>query len=90
MKLAKLKIRNFRGLKGENIKIEDAHKEQYMSIGNNPTGSKDKPLRAYLFATSINDDNKNSFDCFKWLKDIVEKQEVLHDMNYINTKKIQK
>jgi predicted ATP-dependent endonuclease of OLD family len=63
--------------------FEDAHKEQYKVVGNEIEGNKDKPLRAYLFALSINNENKNDFDCFKWICDIVEKQEIIHDMNYI-------
>ena len=48
---------------------------------------KDKPLRAYKFASSIGDINKENIDCFKWLQDIVDKQEILHDMDYIEKHK---
>ena len=64
--------------------FETAHEEQYKKIGNAIDISKDKPLRAYKFATSIDDTNKENIDCFKWLQDIVGKQEILHDMDYIN------
>jgi predicted ATP-dependent endonuclease of OLD family len=71
-----------------NENFEDAHKEQYENIGNGIGGNKDKPLRAYKFAISITDENKNRYDCFKWLKDIVGDREILHDMNYITKQNI--
>ena len=49
-------------------------------------GGKDKPLQAYKFAQTITESDETP-DCLKWLKDIVEKQEVLHDMNYIESHK---
>jgi len=63
--------------------FETAHEEHYIKIGNAIDISKDKPLQAYKFATSIDDTNKENIDCFKWLQDIVGKQEILHDMDYI-------
>ena len=64
--------------------FETAHEEHYIKIGNAIDISKDKPLQAYKFATSIDDTNKENIDCFKWLQDIVGKQEILHDMDYIH------
>jgi len=50
------------------------------------SGSKDKPLKAYQFVKEVKNED-NIPDCLKWLNDIVGKQEVLHDMNYIETNK---
>ncbi|MDF9830157.1 AAA family ATPase [Parabacteroides sp. PF5-6] len=46
------------------------------------SGGKDKPLKAFQFVKSI-DREKEVPDCLKWLDDIVGKQEILHNMDYI-------
>jgi predicted ATP-dependent endonuclease of OLD family len=61
------------------INFETAHKITL-------SGGKDKPLKAYQFVKSI-DREKEIPDCLKWLDDIVGKQEILHDMDYINSNK---
>lgn len=63
-----------------NINFEDAH--NYTISGN-----KDKPLKAYEFASSINIDS--DYDCLKWLKDIISEKQIIHDMNYIEANKKQ-
>ena len=50
------------------------------------SGGKDKPLKAYQFVKTI-DKDKEIPDCLKWLDDIINKQEIVHDMNYIETNK---
>jgi len=50
------------------------------------SGGKDKPLKAYQFVKQIVRD-KEVPDCLKWLDDIVGKQEILHDMDYIENNK---
>ena len=59
--------------------FEDAH-------GIKLSGGKDKPLKAYKFVQSVNRDEKIP-DCLRWLDDIIEKKEILHDMNYIQSNK---
>jgi len=46
------------------------------------SGGKDKPLKAFQFVKSI-DSEKGIPDCLKWLDDIVGKQEILHNMDYV-------
>lgn len=46
------------------------------------SGSKDKPLKAYQFVTSINRSNSIP-DCLTWLDDILGEKMILHDMAYI-------
>jgi predicted ATP-dependent endonuclease of OLD family len=67
--------------------FETAHKEHYENIGSSVDSNKDKPLRAYKLVSSVDDSNKENIDCFKWLQDIIEKQEILHDMAYVNNHK---
>jgi predicted ATP-dependent endonuclease of OLD family len=50
------------------------------------SGGKDKPLKAYQFVKEI-DKDKEIPDCLKWLDDIINKQEIVHDMNYIENNK---
>ena len=77
-------------------KVEEANKikpnlsRRYVHITNFETahnitisGGKDKPLQAYRFVKQI-EEKKERPDCLKWLYDIIDKQEILHDMNYIN------
>ena len=61
------------------INFEDAHNIKL-------SGGKDKPLQAYKFVQLINREGKIP-DCLKWLDDIVTKQEILHDMNYVESNK---
>jgi len=81
-------------------KIEEANKikpnlaRRYVHITNFETahnitrllGGKDKPLKAYQFVKQI-DRDKEVPDCLKWLDDIIGKQEVLHDMDYVENNK---
>jgi predicted ATP-dependent endonuclease of OLD family len=80
-------------------KIEEANKikpnlaRRYVHITNFETahsitlsGGKDKPLQAYKFVKQV-DRNKEVPDCLKWLDDIVGKQEILHDLDYIDKNK---
>jgi thioredoxin-like negative regulator of GroEL len=80
-------------------KIEEANKikpnlaRRYVHVTNfeaahniTLSGGKDKPLKAYQFVKQI-DKNKETPDCLKRLDDIVDKQEVLHNMNYIENNK---
>ena len=80
-------------------KIEEANKvkpniaRRYVHITNFETAhdiilsaGKDKPLKAYQFVKQI-DRDKNAPDCLKWLDDIVGKQEILHNMDYIENNK---
>jgi len=80
-------------------KIESANKEKqglarrYVHITNFETahnitlsGGKDKPLQAYKFVKDI-DREKEVPDCLKWLDDIAYRQEIVHDMNYIESNK---
>ena len=77
-------------------KIEEANKiksdlaRRYVHITNFEkahniilSGGKDKPLKAFQFVKQIEKD-KEIPDCLKWLDDIVDKQEILHDMDYIS------
>ena len=50
------------------------------------SNGKDKPLKAYQFVKEVKNEG-NIPDCLKWLNDIVGKQEILHDMNYVETNK---
>ena len=83
-------------------KIENANKEKaglarrYVHIKNfedahniKLSSGKDKPLQAYKFVQSISKENGIP-DCLKWLEDIIGKQEVIHDMNYLEANKIKK
>jgi predicted ATP-dependent endonuclease of OLD family len=80
-------------------KVEEANKvktglaRRYVHITNFETahnitlsGGKDKPLKAYQFVKEVKNEG-DIHDCLKWLNDIVDKQEILHDMNYIETNK---
>jgi hypothetical protein len=49
-------------------------------------GSKDKPLKAYQFVKDMKNEDV-IHDCLKCLNDIVDKQEILYDMAYIETNK---
>ncbi len=44
--------------------------------------SKGKPLSAYKFVQTIKNNDQN-IACLNWLKDIVDKKEILHDQNYL-------
>lgn len=75
-------------------KIEQGLACRYVHIANfeNAHGyrlssGKDKPLHAYKFAQKIKKDEKNIPDCLKWLEDYLEKREIIHDMNYIDSNK---
>jgi predicted ATP-dependent endonuclease of OLD family len=57
--------------------FEDAHNIRL-------SGGKDKPLQAYKFVKEVKNEGE-ILDCLKWLNDIVGGQEILHDMNYIET-----
>lgn len=76
-------------------KIESANKvkpglaRRYVHITNFETahgvilsGGKDKPLKAYPFVKEVKNEGDIP-DCLRWLNDIVGKQEILHDMDYI-------
>jgi predicted ATP-dependent endonuclease of OLD family len=76
-------------------KIEEANKlksglaRRYVHITNFETahsitlsGGKDKPLKAYQFVKEVKNEGGIP-DCLKCLNDIVGKQEILHDMDYI-------
>ncbi len=60
--------------------FENAHKYHLLS-------GKDKPLQAYRFAKTIQSRTENIPDCLRWLIDLIEKQEIVHDMDYINAHK---
>ena len=60
--------------------FEDAHMIKL-------SGGKDKPLQAYKFVKSVNRDGKIP-DCLKWLDDINGKQEILHDINFVQSNKM--
>lgn len=50
----------------------------------NLNGNKDKPLKAYQFASQITNIEPKP-QCLIWLDDILGKNEILHDMNYIES-----
>lgn len=60
-----------------NSNFETAHK--YIL-----SGGKDKPLRAYTFASRIQDRKKDIPDCLKWLDDYVGAKSILHDPSYVD------
>jgi len=60
--------------------FEEAHKIEL-------SNDKDKPLQAFNFVQKITINDKILPDCLRWLNDILGKQEILHDMNYIESNK---
>ena len=60
--------------------FEVAHSIQTLS------GGKDKPLHAYRYVQQIaqNDEaSKEKHECLRWLCDIIGKQSIVHDMDYV-------
>ena len=52
------------------------------------SGGKDKPLQAYRYVQSIAQNDvasKEKHECLRWLDDIVGKQEIVHDMTYVES-----
>ena len=59
-----------------NANFENAHKYNLLR-------GKEKPLQAYKFAQTIQENGSDTPDCLKWLNDYCGAQSILHDMNYI-------
>ena len=62
-----------------NANFENAHGYHLLS-------GKDKPLQAYKFVQTIQN-QENAPDCLKWLNDYIGDKKIIHDMSYINTNK---
>lgn len=61
------------------INFEDAHRITL-------SGGKNKPLQAYKYVQSVSNEGDIP-DCLKWLDDIVRKQEIIHDADFIESNK---